>query len=198
MARRKKRARQERPETPARKKALFAVIAVVGFFLLLELGLFLGGIEPLVQHDDPYMGFASSIPLYVEDKAGCGTNLVTAPNKTRLFNRQRFPKSKPANTYCIFTLGGSTTYGRPYNDSVSFSGWLREILPAADPSKQWEVINAGGISYASYRVAVVMEELTAYEPDLFSSIPATTSFSSAAPIPTPSKRRRRLQQQRES
>ena len=48
----------------------------------------------------------------------------------------------------IICLGGSTTYGRPYNDKTSFCGWLREFLPAVDPSRQWEVINAGGISYA--------------------------------------------------
>ena len=29
------------------------------------------------------------------------------------------------------------------------------------------MINAGGISYASYRVAVVIKELARYEPDLF-------------------------------
>ena len=41
------------------------------------------------------------------------------------------------------------------------------MLPAADQSKNWEVINAGGISYASYRVAQLMEELIRYQPDLF-------------------------------
>jgi len=41
------------------------------------------------------------------------------------------------------------------------------LLPAADRSKNWEVINAGGISYASYRVAHLMEELVNYQPDLF-------------------------------
>jgi tetratricopeptide (TPR) repeat protein len=41
------------------------------------------------------------------------------------------------------------------------------MLPVADPSQQWEVINAGGISYASYRVANVAEELIQYDPDLF-------------------------------
>ena len=167
MSRRKKSARPERPQLPPHKKVLFAAVAASAFFLLLEFGLWAAGIEPLVRHSDPYVGFASSIPLFVEDADGGGTHLVTAPNRTRWFNRQRFPKSKPASSYRIFTLGGSTTYGRPYSDSVSFSGWLREILAAADPSKQWEVINAGGISYASYRVAVVMEELAQYDPDLF-------------------------------
>lgn len=167
MARRKtRRARQERPSISPRKKYLFAAAALVGFFVLLELGLALGGVEPLIVQRDPYVGFASNIPLYVEDEAAAG-ELVTAPNKYRWFNRQRFAENKPSDTYRIFTLGGSTTYGRPYYDPVSFSGWLREILPVADPLRKWEVINAGGISYASYRVAVVMEELVDYAPDLF-------------------------------
>jgi len=167
MARRRtRRARQERPSISPRKKYLFAAAALAGFFVLLELGLALGGVEPLIVQRDPYVGFASSIPLFVEDEAASG-ELVTAPNKRRWFNRQRFARNKPSGTYRIFTLGGSTTYGRPYSDDVSFSGWLREILPAADNSRKWEVINAGGISYASYRVAVVMEELIDYDPDLF-------------------------------
>jgi tetratricopeptide (TPR) repeat protein len=74
---------------------------------------------------------------------------------------------KAPNTFRIFCLGGSTTYGHPYFDSTSFSGWLRELLPEIDPSKNWEVINCGGISYASYRVANLMQELLGYQPDLF-------------------------------
>jgi tetratricopeptide (TPR) repeat protein len=40
------------------------------------------------------------------------------------------------------------------------------MLPDCDPSRQWELINAGGVSYASYRVASLMEELVRYTPDL--------------------------------
>ena len=93
--------------------------------------------------------------------------LVTAQNKRGYFNVQGFPQVKAPGTYRIFTLGGSTTYGRPYDDKTSFSGWLREFLPMADSQRNWEVINAGGISYASYRVAHLMEELVNYQPDLF-------------------------------
>ena len=64
-------------------------------------------------------------------------------------------------------MGGSTTFGRPFDDRTSFCGWLREFLPVADPSRRWEVVNAGGISYASYRVTRVMEEISNYQPDLF-------------------------------
>ncbi|MHC4338055.1 MAG: hypothetical protein ACYSTG_08965 [Planctomycetota bacterium] len=44
---------------------------------------------------------------------------------------------------------------------------MRELLPSTDPRRRWEVINAGGVSYASYRVAHLMNELALYEPDLF-------------------------------
>ena len=40
------------------------------------------------------------------------------------------------------------------------------MLPLADPSREWELINAGGISYASYRVAAIADEVMAYDPDL--------------------------------
>ena len=90
--------------------------------------------------------------------------LATAANKKDVFNVQAFSARKKANTYRIFCLGGSTTFGRPYDDRTSFAGWLRAFLAAADPSRTWEVINAGGISYASYRVAALMDELSRYEP----------------------------------
>ena len=158
----------QRPKLPAWKKALFAFVTVGGFFVLVEISLALWGIEPVLYAEDPYVGFAGNIPLLIEETAADGqVYMVTAPNKIKWFNKQRFLKQKPQGTYRIFSMGGSTTYGRPYDDALSFSGWLREFLPLADPSRKWEVINAGGISYASYRVTVVMEELIQYEPDLF-------------------------------
>ncbi len=152
------------PTLPAWKKAIFAAVAVCGFFLILEGVLALAGFHPVFYQQDPYVGFSSSAPLFVENDDGW---MTTAPNKLQAFNEQRFLKKKPPGTYRIFSVGGSTTYGRPYDDHGSFNGWLREVLNAADSSKNWEAINAGGISYASYRVAKVMEELAEYEPDLF-------------------------------
>ena len=158
--------RQRKLSVP--KKVLFSVLTVAGFFGCLEILLALVGVHPMARDADPYVGFASNIPLFVEQGSVAGSDtMVTAPNKRNWFNIQEFSKRKPAGTYRIFSLGGSTTYGRPYDDRGSFSGWLREFLPAADPTRDWEVINAGGVSYASYRVAVVMEELVRYDPDLF-------------------------------
>jgi tetratricopeptide (TPR) repeat protein len=126
------------------------------------------GVKPILYGRDPYVGFVSQIPLFVAGTDAAGRPvMVTAPNKHRLFNPQQFAQPKAPGTYRIFTVGGSTTYGRPYDDSTSFTGWVREFLEAGVPGRRWEVINAGGISYASYRVALLMEELVQYEPDLF-------------------------------
>lgn len=150
------------------RSILASLLSVIVFFGLLEGSLLLFGIEPALQNEDPFVGFSSSIPLFVEETEPEGRKIMTTGgNKLIYFNRQQFPKDKAPGTYRVFCLGGSTTYGRPYNDMTSFAGWLRELLPAADDRHKWEVINAGGISYASYRVARLMKELSRYEPDLF-------------------------------
>ncbi len=117
---------------------------------------------------DRTVGFSSYAPLFVQTQDANGQPVMrTAENKLHWFNDQSFPKRKSANTKRIFCMGGSTTYGHPYWDETSFAGWMREYLPAVDAKHQWEVINAGGISYGSFRVAALMEELAQYEPDMF-------------------------------
>ena len=151
-----------------KKKTLFAFLTATTFLLLLELSLAIVGVRPVLYEDDPYVGFSSHVPLFVETKSPSEQPVMeTSPSKLRWFNQQQFLRGKPRRAYRIFCLGGSTTYGRPYGDVTSFCGWLRAFLPAADPSRLWEVINVGGISYASYRVARLMQELTDYAPDLF-------------------------------
>ena len=157
-----------RRRLPLRKKLAFSLATTVVLLAILEGALALVGIQPLLVTHDPFVGFASNIRLFVEaPSAADGRVMITSPGKLDYFNAQRFARQKPTGTYRIFCLGGSTTYGRPYDDATSSSGWLRELLPAVAPATQWEVINAGGVSYASYRVAAVMEELSSYEPDLF-------------------------------
>lgn len=160
------------PETSRRVplwQALVLPIAAISiFFVLLEGSLALFGVKPALETEDPFVGFGANVPLFVAAPGPGGKSLLTtAKNKLNYFNQQSFAQEKSPETFRIFSLGGSTTYGRPYDDKTSFSGWLRELLPVADRHKNWEVINAGGISYASYRVAHLMEELVNYQPDLF-------------------------------
>jgi len=153
---------------PIWQALVLPLAAILIFFLLLEGGLALFGFKPALSTDDPFVGFAFNVPLFVPAPGPRGGQvLTTAENKLNNFNPQSFPLEKAPGAYRIFCLGGSTTFGRPYDDATSFSSWLRELLPLADKNKNWEVINAGGISYASYRVANLMEELVKYQPDLF-------------------------------
>ena len=153
---------------PLGKQILFTVIIYVIFFILLELILSLAGLKPVILTEDPFVGFSGNVPLFVEERRDDGTAVMrTAKNKLSRFNYQEFPRIKGTNTYRIFCLGGSTTQGRPYTHKSSFGGWLHGFLEAADPGRNWEVINAGGASYASYRVAKLMQELVQYDPDLF-------------------------------
>ena len=150
------------------KKLLFGLFTTVLFFAALEGILRLSGVSAQIVLRDPFVEFAPGIPLFEQERDDNGrVVLATSRQKLTWFNKQTFPKNKLPNTYRIFCVGGSTTYGRPYDDLTSYPGWMRELLAIADSSREWEVINAGGISYASYRVAAVMEELTGYQPDLF-------------------------------
>jgi tetratricopeptide (TPR) repeat protein len=162
------------PNAPAARKQKLWVNLLVAFlsplvFLALSEGvLTLVGVQPLSLTEDPYFGFASGQPLFLKKKSVDGSDIYqTNPVKLTHFNLQSFPAKKAPGTYRIFTLGGSTTYGHPWRDTTSFTAWLREMLADADPARRYEVINCGGISYASYRTAKLTEELLAYEPDLF-------------------------------
>ncbi len=147
-------------------KLLLSLVVTLLFFGLLEWILFLLDL-PRADFTDPLVGFSSAEPLFRETARNGTTWLVTRKAKLPFFNYQKFARLKKAGTYRIFCLGGSLTFGRPFDDRTSFAGWLRTLLPLANRSRDWEVINAGGISYASYRVAMVMQELCNYDPDLF-------------------------------
>lgn len=116
-------------------------------------------------HDDPFVGFSAVHPLFVLNRDG--TRYEISPAHDRFFCPESFDAVKPRGEFRIFCLGGSTVQGRPFAKETSYTTWLELSLRAADPSHPWRVINCGGTSYASYRLAEVMRELRSYQPDLF-------------------------------
>jgi len=153
--------------TRVRKLTLGLIVCGL-FFAMLEVVLLLLGVAPVADNADPFAGFSNRFPLFsMQNSAAEPSALVTVENRLAYFNRQSFSAEKPANGCRVFCLGGSTTYGRPYDDQTSFSGFMREALPELDPGREWEVVNAGGISYGSFRIALLMLELAQYEPDVF-------------------------------
>jgi Flp pilus assembly protein TadD/lysophospholipase L1-like esterase len=135
---------------------------------LLEAGLRVFGYQGPSALEDPYLGFEEVYPLFGERESSDGRSIfATNPNKLNLFNYQEYMLPKPPNVFRIFCFGGSTVYGRPFRGETAFPRWLEILLNSMDPSRHYEVINAGGISYASYRIVHLVEEALLYDPDLF-------------------------------
>lgn len=113
---------------------------------------------------DPFIGFEGTRPLFVKDEAAGRYRI--AENRYLCFRPDEFAIEKAANEFRVFCLGGSTVQGRPYAIETSFTKWFEHSLAAADPSRTFDVVNCGGISYASYRLVPILEEVLLYEPDL--------------------------------
>jgi len=143
---------------------LIAVLVGPALLLLAELGCRLFGWGLPANTDDPFVGFESIVPLFVPDEAG--EKMTIAEGRLRFFAPDSFPTAKAAGTFRIFCLGGSTVQGRPFSIETSFPTWLELSLAAADDSRSWEVVNCGGVSYASYRLVPILDECLQYEPDL--------------------------------
>jgi tetratricopeptide (TPR) repeat protein len=115
-------------------------------------------------HDDPFVGFRSVVPLFVESEDGEHYEIPDA--RLSYFCYDSFPKRKGPDEYRIFCLGESTTQGSPFAIETAYSSWLEISLQAAYPSREWVVVNCGGVSYASYRLVPILEEVLGHEPDL--------------------------------
>ncbi len=154
---------------PGRKKLrlyrLGFVLLGFGLFGLAELLCVLFGWGRPADYEDPFVGFSRIHPLFVLNEEEDRYEVPKA--KQKFFSPDSFPVEKGDDTFRIFTFGGSTVKGRPYSKETSFTTWLELTLKAADPSRDWESINCGGISYASYRLVPMVEECLDYEPDLF-------------------------------
>ena len=153
--------------TRSRKWLLRSLSIVCGLsvFVVVELVCCLFGLGGSRPDDDPFVGFNNLQPLFEIDAAG--DRFMTAKSRLKFFPREEFPAVKPAGTRRIFCLGGSTVQGRPFSKETSFTTWLRLALEQAQPDQKWEVINCGGISYASYRLTPILQECLGYEPDAF-------------------------------
>jgi len=144
---------------------LAAMVVVLSPLVLAELVLRLCVAPPPFRANDPYIAFSDLPPLFVPSAAE--THFETAVERLVAFRPQSFTASKRPGTFRVFCLGGSTVQGRPYSVETSFTTWLQLNLQAAQPSTNWEIVNCGGISYASYRLVPIMAEALRHEPDLF-------------------------------
>ncbi|MEZ6065436.1 MAG: SGNH/GDSL hydrolase family protein [Planctomycetaceae bacterium] len=114
--------------------------------------------------DDPFVGFTAVHPLF--EHRPLERRWRIAPARRPFFADDSFADPKPADGFRIFCLGGSTVQGRPWSVPTAFTTWLRLALQQAEPTRQWEVVNCGGVSYASYRLVPILTEVLRHQPDL--------------------------------
>ena len=117
-----------------------------------------------VSTADPLVDLQQLRPLFVLDQSA--RRWTIPPSRGNFFRPDSFLADKPPGARRIFVLGGSTVQGRPYAIETAFSTWLELSLQAAAPERRWDVVNCGGVSYASYRLLPILQEVLAYEPDL--------------------------------
>lgn len=141
---------------------LGAVSAGLLPLLLLEAGLRIFDVGRPGDNADPFAGFNRSFPLFERQGPVYRTVRAHAP----FIAPQEFPAEKPRNGFRVFCFGGSTVYGHPYLGDTAFPKWLELELAGSDPTRSWQVINCGGVSYASYRIAPLAREVLQYQPDL--------------------------------
>lgn len=105
----------------------------------------------------------SAEPLFQLDAAGRRWQIPT--DRFGYFRPASFAEPKPADTKRVFVLGGSTVQGRPFSTETAFSTFLALQLKECDQVGSFEVVNVGGISYASDRLAALLGELLTHQPD---------------------------------
>ncbi len=150
-----------------RRAILFRGLAVLlGLlpFLLIELSLRAFGWGRPDWHDDPFVGFSAVRPLFELNESG--ERFEIARSKRTHFYPESFATRKEPNEFRIFCIGDSTVQGNPWTTETSVTTWLEISLNSAEPNRRWDVINCGGISYASYRMVPILEEVLRYQPDL--------------------------------
>ena len=82
------------------KKVAFTAVATLLGIILLEGTLAIFGVRPELSEQDPYVGFSSQVPLFVEQVDPDGRIfLATAKNRLAFFNFQQFPKEKAPGVY---------------------------------------------------------------------------------------------------
>jgi len=161
-----------RRRTSRGKKLLFAAVVAVLSVALAEGAARVYEMARPSRVVDYGRGFTSGARVFVPiaDRPGFVT---TGPGKDAFFRVQTFQAKKPAGTFRIAVLGGSSVYRM----ETEFRRMEAELAAALTPRFQRvEVLNAGGLSYGSARLVGVALEMIEYEPDVVVLYEANNEF----------------------
>ncbi len=102
---------------------------------------------------------------YLRANPAVASRYFSKVGRTPLPAHELFLKEKPANSYRIFVMGGSTVAGWPYPNNVMFTRILRQRLSDAFPQRHIEVINTGIAAINSFALLGFTDEILAQQPD---------------------------------
>ena len=64
-----------RPKITRTKKVLFSAVTVLGFFALVELGLWMAGAPTLIEQEDPFRGFSGLVKVFQREGIPCNAEM---------------------------------------------------------------------------------------------------------------------------
>jgi tetratricopeptide (TPR) repeat protein len=143
--------------------------------------------------DDPFvrMGFVAP---YLEETTLDGEPALRVTHHDVYRERNIvFPVQKPANTFRVFSFGGSASAGWPHPPERIYTEFLRAALARAYPDRNIEVINLGAHAFAAYRVRLVFNQVIDYDPDLVIIYSGNNEFLERRRYPDASAGPRRLE-----
>jgi len=120
----------------------------------------------MVNGTHPKIILVNGERVKVEKGQGYDEKLVYINNAG--FRSPDFTKAKVVDTYRIFILGGSTTFGLGVMDNQTFPFYLQELYDDANLGLKVEVINTGWPGKWSLpETELIKDDLINYEPNLF-------------------------------
>ncbi len=144
------------------RRYLFSTVILVLLVGLIELVLRLPALASRLPSPDASHGFASRVdPFEVRDD-----RIVLRPGTQRTFNPLDLERHRSPGSVRVVVLGGSSTYGFPYGDSISHPRFLAHRLEELFPGRTVEVANLAGMSYGSHRIAGLLRWALTLDPDL--------------------------------
>lgn len=163
---------KKQTKLPLGRRILFSFIPIIGFFLLLEALLRLGGIDKTDMLINLSAGFSGRETHFTFLKDDHGSPVVKTKSMPRalfgreLLNPAAFSQKRDPGVFRIILLGGSTTYGWPLDDRFSYASWLRAGLPESADGRRFEILNFGVPGYGSRRILNLVRESLRFDPDM--------------------------------
>lgn len=144
-----------------KREVLYSVIIFVLFFIIAESCARVYALIVKPQPIDYGQGFNKDSLVFVVDEKD-RSRVKTNPEKLFNFQDQSFTISKGEGTLRVAVLGGSSVNFLQQH----FKLMEREIVKSLPTYRRVEIINAGGHSYGSHRLVLVLSEVLHYQPDV--------------------------------